>query len=182
MIDRLRLLIKSLTAAQEQLGVDAVPPATANEIIDILGMGGKTAHDLLDQAQREGLVVRRWGGFVAMSHSGREVARGPMAAVDEDSRLELAMAELATSIVFLRRMPLTAQIALDARNLLDEARSAIVTLARSAEEDAAANPHVDRIGKLATRISQSRHADKRLLAATARVSDACSAVNEVRAA
>lgn len=171
MIDKQRLLIKALTSAQEQVGADAVPPATANDVIDVLGMGGKSSADLIDKSQHEGLLARRWGGFLSLSHSGREVARGPQADVDDDSRVELAVAELATATVFLRRMPLSPQVLLDARNLFDETRSVVVSLTRPAEEEPA-TVHLDKIGKLATRISQSRHADTKLLAASARLAEA----------
>jgi hypothetical protein len=174
MIDKQRLLIKALTSAQEQVGADAVPPATANDVIDVLGLGGKSSSDLIDKAQHDGLLARRWGGFLALSHSGREVARGPGAEADDDGRIEMAVAELVTATVFLRRMPLTPQVALEARNLFDETRATVVSLTRHDDEaEDAPTAHLERINKLATRISQSRHADVNLLSATARLAEAC---------
>jgi len=174
MIDKQRLLIKALTSAQEQVGADAVPPATANDVIDILGLGGRSSFDLIDKAQHEGLLARRWGGFLALSHSGREVARGVEAGADEAGRIELAVAELATATVFLRRMPLSPQIALDAHNLVDETRAAVVSLIHATdEEDDEPSEHLEQINKLVTRISQFRHADTKLLTATARLAEAC---------
>jgi hypothetical protein len=182
MIDKLRLLIKAFNSAQEKVGADAVPPATASEVIDVLGFGGKTASDLLDKAQHDGLISRRWGGFVALSHSGREVGRGPAADADEAGKLEMAVAELATATVFLRRQPLSPQIALDARNLVDETRATVVTLVRSDDESEPVADHLERITKLATRISQNKHADKDLLSATAHLSNVCASIAEITSA
>jgi hypothetical protein len=182
MIDKLRLLIKAFISAQERVGADAVPPTTANDVIDVLGFGGKTAADLLDKAQHEGLIARRWGGFLALSHSGREIGRGPNASVDADGQLELAVAELATEIIFLRRQQLAPQIALDTRHLVDETRATVVTLVRADDQDEPIAAHLERITKLATRISQNRHADTKLLSATAHLSNVCVSIAEITAA
>jgi len=179
MIDAFRLMIKSLTSAQEHIGADAVPYAIAGEVKELLALGDKAYADVVDRAQHDGLITRRWGGFVSVSSSGREVARGPQASADDAGRQELALADLLTAIIILRRAPMGNLAAAEARGIPGDVRVALSALASDAETARAdAKAAIDRIAKVASNIAKSRHPDPRLIEAATRLSGACVGVSE----
>jgi len=179
MIDIFQLMIKSLTSAQEHIGADAVPYATAGQIKELLALGDRAYADMIDRAQHDGLITRRWGGFISVSSAGREVARGPQSDADEGERLELAMASVLTAIIILRRAPMGNLAAAEARCIPDDVRAAVSALASDAENSrVAAGAAVERIAKTASNIARTRHPEPRLVEASTRLSEACAALLE----
>lgn len=182
MIDLFRLMIKSLTSAQEHIGADAVPHGIAAEVKELLALDDRALSDMIDRAQHDGLLSRRWGGFISISGSGREVARGPQSDADEAGRLELALAELLTSIIILRRAPMGSLATAEAKALPGDARAAVRALASDAPNaKETARTAVDHVARAATNIARGRKPEPRLVEAATRLAGACSALSEALA-
>lgn len=177
MIDTFRLMLKTLTSAQEHIGADAVPFAFSAEIRELLALGDRAYADAVDRAQHDGLITRRWGGFVSVSSSGREIARGPGSDQDAANRAELALAELLVATVLLRRTPMGNLAAAETKTIPHDVRAAITSLGQDGDSARAnARAAVERIEKTARRIAQIRNSEPLLLEATTRISGACAAV------